>query len=225
MSEEQSTRLIQGELTTKAAYKEALDVAMDFLRVYSPNKPPRFVVPPSSDLLQPEKRIREALAEAQFILNQTSGTALQKRADLLRSSRNKQRWVNMLHFITGSGFVSLIALDNPGPVKWLGAAVSLIAGILALTLPKNPSTIEMEILRDIRMLSSLAGEISQIQTELLFTSVEKSERLQGRIALVIGHCMELSKKYELDRLAEFTGGIYPREKYPVEDTNKEYIEK
>jgi hypothetical protein len=156
------------------------------------------------ELIQPERRIREALAEAQFVLNITSKIALEKRSKFLRSSVNKQRTINILHFITGSGFISLIALNNPGFIKWLGAAISLVAGVIALMLPKDLGVLEKDLTQDINTLSALAGEIASIQTELIFESNFSNKELVKRITQTIGKCIQLSKKYELDQLVAYS---------------------
>ena len=64
-------------------------------------------------VLQPERTIRQALAEAQYILNQTSSVALQRRMAALEQIRSRQRIVNGLHLLTGSVRFLLIA-DNFG---------------------------------------------------------------------------------------------------------------
>src|SRR5258708_20057048 len=89
-------------------FQQAAREAQALLSVYSPNKPARFAAP-EAEVLQPEHTIKQALAEAQFILNQTSTIALQSRISALSSMRRKQRIINELHLLTGSVFVLLIA--------------------------------------------------------------------------------------------------------------------
>jgi hypothetical protein len=196
---------------TKNLPERLVESAIDFLRVYSPRKPPLFMTD-SSSTMNPEETIREALAEAQFIITSTADKALRTRIGFLNSLRRKQFYVNMLHFLTGSAFISLIALQNPVAVKWFGAVLSLIAGTLALTLPRDLGSLESGIEKDVEVLCSLAGEITRLQTELLVKNARDDNELQERIFHVIASATGLSRKYELEQLAALNG-YFPRAKY------------
>jgi len=167
--------------------------ARDFLAVYSPYKPPRFAAG-GADVLQPERTIRQALEEAQFILLETSRAAFQTRIRSLASVRRWQRVINSLHLLTGSGFVLLIADKFSGPTKWLGALVSLGAGILALFLPGDVRSVESEIFNDAAAASQLSGEITKIQTRLLFKTVADDPSLAADISAAVGKATELATK-------------------------------
>jgi hypothetical protein len=178
---------------TDASYQKAHEEAVSFLKSYSiwiPTPPPTTSTPNLLDIL-------EALAEAQKVLQMTSRTALQKKTDFLIQARKKQLAVNVLHFVTGSGFVALIALNNPSAVKWDGAAISLIAGIIALTLPKDLGTLERNIKMDIDTISALTGEIAELQIRMQFP---QSAELYERIAKSIAACRRIATKYDLDKL-------------------------
>jgi hypothetical protein len=105
--------------------------------------------------------------------------------------------------------VLLIADFFPVAIKWAGAVLSLGAGLLALTLPGSASAIEQQVFDDTNTVSALRGQIAKIKTRLLFKNAETDEKLSAEIAVVIGRCMELSKKYELDSIA-VESGFYPR---------------
>lgn len=199
---------------TTDSYNKAIEGSLGLLRLYSPYKPPMFAVTPTEEILQPELRIREALAEAQFILNQTSKAALRKRLEYLKSAMRKQRAVNMLHFVSASGFVILLANVQSTIVKWIGASISLVAGLLAFTVPKNLTSLEAEVFADTEILSALSGDVAKIQSELVLNSVKDNPELAERVYFAIAECTRLSKKYELDSLAKLYGGFYPRPEHP-----------
>ncbi len=187
--------------------------AYDLLELYSPEKPRRLPTARSDtadvQLLHPERTIKEALAEAQFILNQTSNNALRRRMSALTSLRKRQRVINGLHLLSGSGFILLIANRIPDLAKWIGAIVSLSAGLVGLVLPTNMHTLEAEVTGDINSVSNLAGEIAHLQTKLLLEPDLTKGTVAMEIASVIQKCMELARKYELHTVAaEF--GFYPR---------------
>jgi len=192
--------------------------ARDFLAIYSPNKPPRFAAP-GAEVLQPTRTIREALEEAQFILVETSRVALQSRIKELANMRGRQRLINALHLVSGSGFVALIAGLYPDQVKWVGAVISLGAGILALTLPTDPQSVEKDVFSDAATASQLSGEITRIQTRLLFKTVEEEPALADEVSAVIGKASELSTKYRLNDIAA-ASGFYPRSGRPATEAAK-----
>src|SRR5688500_5510642 len=101
-------------------FQNAAREAQKLLLLYSANKLPRFALE-ESEILQPGLRIEQALNTAQFILNETSKTALESRVQALAKMRNLQRYANILHFITGSAFVLLIAGHFEKQTKWIGA--------------------------------------------------------------------------------------------------------
>jgi hypothetical protein len=191
-----------------SALQLAAKQANELLALYSPVKPPRFAIA-EVEVLQPERSIKQALAEAQFILNQTSMTALTRRISALSGIRRRQRIINSLHLLSGSGFILLIANQFPDVTKWMGAIVSLSAGFLALALPNDAKTIEKEIFEDTNTVSTLSGEIARIQTQMLLDPDLTKDNLAGQIASTIGKCMELARKYELNAIA-VESGFYPR---------------
>lgn len=192
--------------------------ARDFLALYSPNKPSRFAAP-GAEVLQPTRMIREALEEAQFILVETSRTALQSRIKELARMRGRQRIINGLHLVSGSGFVVLIAGLYPDQVTWIGAVISLGAGILALTLPTDPQSVETDVFSDAATASQLSGEITRIQTRLLFKTIEEEPVLADEVSSVIGKASELSTKYRLNDIAA-ASGFYPRSGRPAGEATK-----
>ncbi|HSY47372.1 MAG TPA: hypothetical protein VLC46_01035 [Thermoanaerobaculia bacterium] len=198
--------------------QKAAAQARDFLALYSPNKPPRFAAP-GAEILQPARMIREALEEAQFILVETSRAALQSRIKELAKMRGRQRIINGLHLVSGSGFVVLIAGLYPDQIKWIGAVISLGAGIFALTLPTDQQSVETDVFNDAATASRLSGEITRIQTRLLFKTVEEEPALIDEISTVIGRASELSTKYRLNDIAA-ASGFYPRTDRPATDAAK-----
>jgi hypothetical protein len=180
---------------TEDSHQRAYDEAISFLKSYSfwiPTPPP---TTSTTDL----STIPQALADAQTVLQMTSRAALQKKTDFLIQARKKQLAVNVLHFVTGSGFVALIALNNPNIVKWLGAVISLIAGIIALTLPKDLGTLERNLQMDVDAISALTGEIAELQIRIQFYG--STNDLYERIAKAIAACRRIATKYDLDKLA------------------------
>ena len=188
---------------TDDSHQRAYEEAISFLKSYFfwiPTPPPTSSEP---DL----NTIPEALAVAHTVLQMTSRAALQKKSDFLIQARKKQLAVNVLHFVTGSGFVALIALNNPNIVKWLGAAISLIAGIIALTLPKDLGTLERNPQMDVDALSALTGEIAELQIRLQFYG--RTNDLYERIVKAIVACRRIATKYDLDKLvASADGNVY-----------------
>jgi hypothetical protein len=153
--------------------------------------------------------VQKALAEAQFILNQASTTALRGRIDALDKIRNRQRVINGLHLLTGSGFVLLIADAFPTAVKWAGAVISLAAGIIGLILPANADALEKGIFDDTSEVSALSGEIARIQTQLLIDPDLTKGTIASDIANMVGKCMTLATRYGLNEIAA-KQGFYPR---------------
>jgi hypothetical protein len=188
---------------TATVIEEATTEAVELLSIYSPRKPPRFAVAPSAELINPKSLIAEALAEAQTVLNVTAGTALDRKVSLLKRSSKKQLLINVAHFVTGSGFVALIALSLPDAVKWLGAGVSLVAGVTALTLPRDLGALEKEINQDVAAVSALAGEIAEVQLDLLDS--RPTDAVFRRAKNTIAACKKVAKKYELDQLVGYAG--------------------
>jgi hypothetical protein len=182
--------------------------ANDFLLKYSPQKPPRFATG-DIQILQPERTIRQALAEAQYILNQTFSAALQRRTTALEKIQRRQRIINGMHLLTGSGFVLLIANQSPEPIKWIGAILGLGAGILGLTIPENANALEKQISEDTDTVSSLSGKIAKIQTLLIIDPDLSRGDMATQIADAIAQCTALATKYGLDQIA-LKHGFYPR---------------
>lgn len=191
----------------------AFNQSSQFLDQYAPEKPPRFATG-DIELLQRTgaqtvNMVQKALTEAQFILNQTSTTALRRRIETLDTNRSRQRFINGLHLLTGSGFVLLIADAFPTAVKWAGAGVSLAAGIIGLTLPANADMLEKGIFDDANEVSTLSGEIARIQTQILIDPDMTREGIASDVATTIGRCMKLAAKYGLNEIAA-RHGFYPR---------------
>jgi hypothetical protein len=189
----------------------ALNRSLEILSQYAPEKPPRFA---TGDLeaarpAQTVNTVQKALTETQFILNQASTTALRRRINALDKIRNRQRIINGLHLLTGSGFVLLIADTFPTPVKWVGAAISLVAGVIGLTLPANADTLEKGIFEDTNDVSVLSGEITRIQTQLLIDPDLTKGTIASDVANAISKCMTLATRYGLNEIA-VQHGFYPR---------------
>lgn len=193
---------------TGKLYTQALTAATEFLQLYSPNKPSRlaFASVPESDA---ERKLNEALQEAQVVLQETSKRAFEARIANLKTLENRQLAVNGVHLLTGSAFVLLIANKFPGPMKWIGAVFSFVAGLIALFLPRNLAELERQVSEDVATLSSLSGDIAKIQAQLLYSHLGEDPALAERITVVIGECARLSKKYELDQIA-IRVGYLPR---------------
>lgn len=195
-------------------FQNAARAAHTFLLAVAPDKTTRFAAP-GAEILQPDRTIRQALSEAQLALNRTSTGSIRKRIAALKAVRKKQLWINIAHFATGSALASLVANWHPDLIKWGAAIIAFSAGAVGLTLPKSVAGIEQQVLDDTDAVSSLSGQVAQLQTQLLLKNPETDEKLATEIASIIGRCMELAKKYELDFLTAeselYRGGkIEPR---------------
>jgi hypothetical protein len=203
-------------MATAFPIQRAADIATDFLRLYSPNKPPMgaFGVSAFSDS---NVRILEALQEAQVVMNEASTRAFEQRVEFLDKARTKQVYINAIHLLTGSAFVLLIAGLYPVVVKWAGAILSLSAGVVALFLPKNASLLERTTSEDVSHVASLTGQIANLQADLQYGKPDNADRLYKKIGEVIGECAQLARKYQLDEIATKVGYL-PRRISSTEPT-------
>ncbi len=203
-------------MTTASPIQQATDIAIDFLRLYSPNKPPMgaFGVSVFSDS---NARILEALQEAQIVMNEASTRAFEQRVKFLDKARTKQVYINSIHLLTGSAFVLLIAGLYPVIVKWTGAILSLSAGVVALFLPKNTPSLERTTSEDVSHVASLTGQIATLQAELQYGKPDNADRLYKKIGEVIGECAQLARKYQLDEISTKVGYL-PRRISSAEPT-------
>jgi hypothetical protein len=145
------------------------------------------------------------LDEALVVLHETSTKAFEERIRSLKKIENRQLAVNSIHLVTGSAFVLLIANEFPVQAKWAGAILSFSAGLVALLLPKNIAGMERQMSDDIIRLSSLNGDIARVRAEMLYSFNGEDRKMAKQIAALIGECMRLAKKYELDHLAAQIG--------------------
>ena len=67
--------------------------------------------------------------------------------------------------------------------------------------------------------SQLSGEITRIQTRLLFKTVEEDPAFADEISTVIGKASEISTKYRLNDIAA-ASGFYPRGGHPLAEPAK-----
>lgn len=168
---------------------------------------PHFAAP-GEDLLQPDRAIRQALAEAQFLLNQVCTVAIQSRIRSLDEVHRKQRFINLLHLLTGSGFAVLLTNHFQEPMKWIGASVSFGAAAFALWLPSNVPEIEKSVFEGTNRISALSGEIARIETELILKKGEINDAMADRIASAIASCREEALKWKLGQIAA-DAGVFP----------------
>lgn len=184
----------------------AFERSRQLLGLYAVEKPPRFATG-DVERPQPVAEVQKALAEAQFLLNEASTQAMHRRIDALEKVRGRQRIINGIHLLTGSGFVLLIANTHPLEVKWAGAVISLAAGFISLTLPANADALGKQIFEDTNAVSALSGELAVLQTRLVLEPDIK--KVASDVARVIGRCMELATIYGLQDIA-LKQGFYPR---------------
>jgi hypothetical protein len=181
--------------------REAAEAATAFLVQYSFRKPPMYAASAVMDDQTSRTRTLEALVEAHTLLSVIGKRAVEMKNAELEKIRKRQFLVNVAHLVTGSGFVALIALESPEAVKWVGAAVSLAAGVVGLTLPKDANLLRDEISQDIAALSAMAGEVAKVQLDLL--GAHPDADVYKRAKELITTCARLSKRYELDSVIEF----------------------
>jgi hypothetical protein len=197
-----------GELTVNSVpYRRAAAEAAQLLSITSGVSKPRFAAP-DEDLLQPDRAIRQALAEAQVLLNQVCTVAIQSRIRSLAEVQGKQRFINLLHLLTGSGFAILITNHFQKPMEWIGAIISFGAAAFALWLPSNVSEIEKSVFEGTNRISALSGEIARIETELILRKGEINDTMAERIATAIASCREEALKWKLGQIAA-VAGVFP----------------
>jgi hypothetical protein len=198
-------------------YRRAAAEAAQLLRMISGVGGPHFAAP-GEDLLQPDRAIRQALAEAQLLLNQVCAVAIQSRIRSLSEVHRKQRFINLLHLLTGSGFAVLLTNHFQEPMKWIGASVSFGAAAFALWLPSNVPEIEKSVFEGTNRISALSGEIARIETELILKKGEINDTMADRIASAIAGCREEALKWKLGQIAS-DAGIFPPSP-AVQETSK-----
>lgn len=185
------------------SYKNALFQAHSFLTQYGSTEQ-LSAVTPSPIELEKEEAIKVALANASVLLNNALAGAFKLRLQVLRKAKQKQKIINILHFITASAFVSLLSKESPEVIKWTGAIIALVAGIIALTLPEGISDIEKNIDADTKRISKLSGQIASAQFRLSRPNSEIKDSFFEEISNLINECTQLAKELELDRIKRDT---------------------
>jgi hypothetical protein len=188
-------------------YRKAAIEAARLLALISGREAARFGLS-GEDVLHPDRTIRQALAEAQSVLNNVGVAAVESRVRSLERIHQKQRYLNLLHLLTGSGFVLLLTNHFEEPMKWIGAILSLGAGLFALWLPMNVPEIERTVFDGTKTIASLSKEITRIEIELLLKKGEIDDAMAERIATVIATCTEEAVKWKLGKVAG-DAGVYP----------------
>ena len=197
------------------AFQTAKEAAFDLIRLYGQDREAVFNLiqineqdrvrfarrPALRNVGSPDQLILQALSESQRLLNRASEQALLKKIAFLRSARNRQLAINCVHLITGSAFVLQIAGSYPSIIKWVGAFLALTAGVISLLLPRNMASLEQEVFKDTSSVASLIGEIGRLQVVLAIKPASQDEKLAREVADVIGRCMALAKKYNLENIA------------------------
>ncbi|MCE7070892.1 hypothetical protein LZG74_11295 [Dyadobacter sp. CY327] len=181
------------------SYKAALFQAHKFLTQFG-SEQQHFAVSPTPAELEQGEVIRIALANANLILNSALEAAFKTRLGTLKKAKQKQRVINILHFITASAFVSLLSKESPEVIKWMGAVVALIAGVISLTLPEGIGELEKNIDADSKKIALLTGKIASAQFKLSKPNAELSDALFDEISSTINECAELAKELELIRV-------------------------
>lgn len=180
-------------------YKAALFQAHQFLTQYGSDENLAAVTPSPTELEQAQT-IQVALANASVLLNTALQASFKLRLQTLKKAKQKQRIINILHFITASAFISLLSKESPNMIKWIGAIIALVAGIIALTLPAGISDIEKNLDTDTKKISMLSGQIAGAQFKLSKPNIELSDSLFEEISRMISECTQLAKELELDRV-------------------------
>jgi hypothetical protein len=197
-----------GGLTVNSVpYRNAAAEAAQLISMISGGRSPHFAAP-GEDVLQPDRTIRQALAEAQALLNQVCVVAIQKRVQSLSQVYSKQRFLNLLHLLTGSGFAVLLTNHFQEPMKWIGAIVSFGAAAFALWLPSNIQEVERSVFDGTNRISALSGEIARIEIELIMKKGEITDAIAERIGSVIASCREEALKWKLGQMAA-DAGVFP----------------
>jgi hypothetical protein len=193
-------------MTNDGGANSAAEAARAFLLLYSPDKPARFSAPGEA-IRNPALLIQQALDEAQFTLNQASSVAFKARTGTITKFRKRQKVVSGLHFVTASGFGLLLAGQWPEVTKWIGAVVSLGAGMLGLTVPSTLASSERQVLVDIDEVSELSGRIVKTQAEIRFNSGKISPAISKESLSIIKQASTLAKRYQLDQVAAAAGAL------------------
>jgi hypothetical protein len=194
-------------MVNSVAFRKAAAQAAQLLSMMPGGQSVRFAVP-GEDMLQPDRDIRQALAQAQVLLNQVCGIAIQERIRALNEVYKRQRFINLLHLLTGSGFAVLLTNHFEQPMKWIGAIVSFGAAAFALWLPSNVPEIEKSVFEGTNRISALSGEIAHIETEMIFKKGEIDDAMAERIATAIASCREEAFKWKIEQIAA-DAGVFP----------------
>lgn len=193
-------------MTNNGEGNSAAEAARAFLLLYSPDKPARFSSP-GEPIRNPGTLIQQALDEAQFVLNQTSSASIKERSAAIARFRKRQLLVSAMHFVTASGFALLLAKQWPDIIKWIGAVVSLGAGVLGLTIPSSLPSSERQMLDDIQGVSELSARIVKIQAKIRFGLDVISPAINAESLTIIEKASALAKRYQLDQVAAAAGGL------------------
>jgi hypothetical protein len=181
------------------SYNEALFQAHSFLTQYGSGEE-LYAVSPTPIELEKSKTFEEALATASVLLNKALESSFKLRLKKLKVSKKKQRLINILHFITASAFVSLLGKESPDLIKWAGAIIALVAGIISLTLPDGIADIEKGVDEDTKKIGILTGKIAEAGITLKTQKTEIPESFFKELTVTIGDCAKLAKELELDRI-------------------------
>jgi hypothetical protein len=112
-----------------------------------------------------------------------------------------------MHFVTASGFALLLAKQWPEIIKWIGAVVSLGAGVLGLTIPSSLPSSEKQMLDDIQEVSELSARIVKIQAKIRFGLDVISPAINAESLTIIEKASALAKRHQLDQVAAAAGGL------------------
>jgi len=186
--------------------KRLADGARDFLLLFSPDKPPRYAGG-GEQVRNPMRLLRQALDEAQFVLNRTSSATIRSRSRVVARQRRLQKLVSIMHFVTASSFALLLAGKWPEIMKWVIPSISLGAGILGIALPGNSASAERQIFEDIDRVSELSGRIVQVQTQMRMGGEELDASLSTEALAILNQCTALARRYELDQEAAAAGSL------------------
>jgi|SRR5882672_1364557 len=186
-------------------FQLAKQVAFDLMLQYGQNQFRFARRPTARDFGDPDQLICRALAESQRLLHRASERVFSKKVAFLKSARNQQLAINCVHLVTGSAFIALIAGAYPIIIKWVGALVALAAGTVSLLLPRDLAALEREVFADASAVADLVGLVGKLQVELTTTRASQNDALAKEAADVIGKCLALAKKYELEKIAADSG--------------------
>lgn len=117
------------------AFRKAAAAAEKYLALVSPTETARFAVG-GEEGVNSVPNIINALDRSKANLDNACTQAFESRVRSLEQIYRKQRYINLLHLLTGSGFAVLLTNHFEEPMKWIGAVVSFGAAAAALWLPR-----------------------------------------------------------------------------------------